>query len=163
MHMALIWSRQEQCGADAGGAEGGTLTENEIRGNLWVSQLGSLSSWVLRRFLFVFTLCISRHVYVCTTYMPGALRGLKREPDPLDIMWVTGYQSLTAPCFEIFFFLRQDLTTYSLSLELRNICLSLLCARVSGMSLQTQQKHGGVFMTWFLNNCELILKAKDEM
>lgn len=34
----------------------------------------------------------------------------------------TGYQSLPAPCFEkTFFFLRQDLTTYSLSLELRNI------------------------------------------
>lgn len=88
-----------------------TQIENEIRGNLWVSQLGSLLSWVLKRFLLVFTLCISLHVYVCTTYMPGALRGLKREPDPLDIMWVTGYQSLTAPFEKNFFFLRQDLTT----------------------------------------------------
>lgn len=121
-----------------------TQIENEIRGNLWVSQLGSLLSWVLKRFLLVFTLCISLHVYVCTTYMPGALRGLKREPDPLDIMWVTGYQSLTAP-FENFFFLRQDLTTYSLSLELRNICLSLLGARVSGMSLHTQQKQSFLY------------------
>lgn len=100
----------------------------------------SIACGFKKRVVFVFTLSISLHVYMCTTYMSGALRGLKREPDPLDIMWVLGTRILQHPVLK-FFFLRQDLTTYSLSLELRDICLNLLCARVIGMSLHTQQKH----------------------